>query len=80
LVKPRELRGVQAQGFAVCVGMASGLASSILPETMCKGAARIIQHIILQVIYLGIAVSSRPPAFGSTSSGITRTSSPCEAR
>jgi len=51
LVKPRELRGVQAQGFAVCVGMASGLASSILPETMCQGAARIIQHIILQVIY-----------------------------
>jgi hypothetical protein len=46
------------QAFAVWVDIASGLASSTLPETMCVGAARMVQHIILQAIYLGTAVSS----------------------
>ena len=48
LVKPRELRGVQAQGFVVWGAMASGLASSILPETKCVGTARLFNTSIFR--------------------------------
>ncbi len=64
------------QAFAVWVDIASGLASSTLPETMCVGAARMVQHIILQAIYLGTCGFFT----GCSFSGITRTSSPCQAR